>query len=329
MKTARFFLVTCALAPFALLTAQQDPQKPKNCEEVFSNIKSFKGVPASDLIPAMEFMSASLKYKCTDCHDASDYAKETPKIVTTRNMIDLQREINEKFFNGKLEVTCNSCHNGKDHPAGTPIPNKIEMRHERLAPSPKVEDVLAKHSAAVGSSATAIVRTGTLTSPDLVTHKIKTEPLTFTQEENGKFSMDAGDKKVKNDGTAVTWGDSVLWDEPAHTFNRFGRSYRGANAFAGFERTTVSGKSKIGDVETIVVRGVRPATTSTEELYFDAKSGLLLRMVNMKRSSLGTVITSFDYSNYKKVGNATVPMKVVATFAGDEQWIMDFSSAKN
>ena len=49
----------------------------------------------------------------------------------------------------------------------------------------------------------------------------------------------------------------------------------------------------------------------------------------MKRSSLGTVVSSIDYSNYKTVNGMKVPMKVVVTFAGNSQkWVMDFKSAK-
>jgi hypothetical protein len=35
-----------------------------------------------------------------------------------------------------------------------------------------------------------------------------------------------------------------------------------------------------------------------------------------------------EYANYKSVGGSKVPMKVVMTFAGNEQWAMEFKSAK-
>ena len=54
-------LVVFAVAPYAVLLAKQDPPKEPMCEDIYTNIKVFKGVPAKDLIPAMEFMSASMK----------------------------------------------------------------------------------------------------------------------------------------------------------------------------------------------------------------------------------------------------------------------------
>ena len=51
-------------------------------------------------------------------------------------------------------------------------------------------------------------------------------------------------------------------------------------------------------------------------------------MVNVRRSTLGSVLTIYDYQNYKTVSGSKVPMKVTITFAGGEKWIMDFKSAK-
>ncbi|MEQ1936305.1 MAG: photosynthetic reaction center cytochrome c subunit family protein, partial [Fimbriimonadaceae bacterium] len=321
------FLLGTAIIPFAVFSAQQNPAP--TAEQVYKNIKVMNGVPASDLIPSMEFMAASMGYKCVDCHDAKDYAVDTPKIIEARKMILLQRDINKNHFGGKLEVTCMTCHGGKpDHPASTPIPNEIKLRHERLETTLKPDDLFAKHITGVGNGPVSVTRTGTLTAPDLVTHKSVTSPLEFVQTGLGKFRMTAVDRKVVFDGTQMMYGEYPIADEPAAIFGRIGRAWRGDQAFAGLERTTISGQDKIGKTSVIVVRGVRPATTSTEELYFDAKSGLLLRLVNIKRSSLGSVISSIDYSNYKAVSGWKVPMKVVATFADGEQWAMDFKSAK-
>ena len=51
-------------------------------------------------------------------------------------------------------------------------------------------------------------------------------------------------------------------------------------------------------------------------------------MVNIKRSTLGSVLMAVDYSNYKNVNGTKVPMKVVTTYAGGEKWTMEFKSAK-
>jgi len=317
------------MAPFIFVCAQQatTPQEPAS-EQVFKNIQVFKGVPANDLIPSMEFMAASLKIECTGCHDGQDYAKDTQTKGVARKMILMQRDINAKNFNNRNQVTCNTCHGGKENPAGTPFPTGVSLRHERLNPAPNTADLFAKHIASAGTQDGPIVRTGTLTAPNDATHKIETLPLEFIQAPGGKFRMVAGERKVMSNGTQTTYGTYPMAGEPAFVFNRIGRTWYGADTFATLERPTVSGKDTIGKAQVVVVRATSPTTSSTQELSFDTKSNLLIRMVNVRRSSLGNVVSSIDYSNCRKVGGMQVPMKVVVTFAGDEQWIMDFKTAK-
>lgn len=322
----RATLFAASIVPIAVFSAQQNTGPTS--EQVFKDIKVFKGVPASDLIPAMEFMSASLGWQCTDCHDPKDYSAHTSAKETAREMVLMQRDINTKHFGGRLEVTCMSCHNGKEHPAGAAIPSGLNLRHQRIENGPKPEDLFAKHIAAVGKDPGMVTRTGNLTAPNDETHKLETNPAEFVQAPGGKFRAASGPRKFGSDGTTVWYGTNPMTDEPAAIFGRIGRAWRGDQAFAGLERVSFTGKDKVGKSEVFVVRGSRPATTSTEELWFDSKSGLLLRLVNMKRSTIGTVVTQIDYSNYKGVGSAKVPMKVETTFADGTKWTMDFKNAK-
>ncbi|HMS54471.1 MAG TPA: photosynthetic reaction center cytochrome c subunit family protein [Fimbriimonadaceae bacterium] len=317
-------LAVCA-TPLFIGAAQQSPP---TAEQVFKNVKVFQGVPASDMIPAMEFMSASLGYKCADCHDPKDYAAETKLKDTTRQMVLLQRDINQKYFNGRLEVTCMSCHNGKEHPASMPIPQGLSFQHERPVDPPAPEALFAKHVATVGKAPVMLTRTGTLTAPNDVSHKMETTPLEFVQTSDGRYRLVSGDRKVTFDGSATIYGGFPLTDEPVAIFGRIGRSYRGEKAFDGVSRTTVSGQNKIGKASVIVVRGSRAGTASTEEMYFDSKSGLLTRLVNIKRSTIGSVVMAMDYADYKNISGTRVPMKVTATFADGTTWTMSFKSAK-
>jgi hypothetical protein len=326
--SARIAILALASLPFVGVFAQETQREPP-ADQVFKNIKVFNGVPASDLIPAMEFMSASLKYQCSDCHDPKDFAADNKTKETTRHMILMQRDINQKHFNGKLEVTCMTCHRGSaDHPLSTPLPAGILTRHQPAKDAPKPEALFEKHIAAAGNFSEAIVREGTLTAPNDETHQVETLPLEFVQSEGGKFKLVAGTRTINSDGPNIWYGGQPMFGEPAAIFGRIGRSWYGKTAFEGLARLTVSGTEKLDKKDTLVVRGTRMATTSTEELYFDAKSGLLTRLVNLRRSTLGTVVAGIDYANYKSIGGAKVPMKVAATFAGGEQWIMSFKSAK-
>lgn len=323
----RLALVVVAAVPFVVAIGQQT-SPPPTAEQVFTDIEVFKGVPASDLIPAMQFMSASMNYKCTGCHVENDYAADHKEKDTTRKMIVMQREINEKNFNGRLEVTCMTCHNKKGHPEGMPLPEGVHRRHEQVSPPPKPADLIAKHTAKSAAMPVAIVRKGTLSAPNEQTHKMETTECEFVQAEGGKFRMTAGSRKFGSDGKETWYGLYPLADEPAAIFGRIGRTWVGEADFKGLTRMQVTGKEKVGAVDTIVVQASRASTNSAEELYFDAKTGLLVRMVNYRRSTLGTVASVIDYSGYKKVGGAMMPSKIVATFAEGEGWTMEFKTMK-
>ncbi|HRF61175.1 MAG TPA: photosynthetic reaction center cytochrome c subunit family protein [Fimbriimonadaceae bacterium] len=325
-RLARLVCLAFGIIPIAIYSLQDPPEK--TAEQVYKDVQSFKGVPASDMIPAMQFMSAALGYQCRHCHDTNDYAADTHLKTTTREMIELQRDINKRYFKGRLEVTCMSCHNGKEHPTRQPMPTGVTFNHDEIDNPPTPEALFAKQIAAMGKVPAALVRTGSMTSPNLQTDKVETHPIVFTQAEGGKFRAESGDKKFGSDGKTTWFGANTLSGESAAVFDRIGRAWRGETAFAGLDQPIVTGKTKIGKNDVIVVTAPRPATGSTEQLYFDAKTHLLTRVVNLKRSTIGNVVSAIDFSDYKDIRGTRVPMKVVVTFAGGEPWIMDFRSAK-
>ena len=48
----------------------------------------------------------------------------------------------------------------------------------------------------------------------------------------------------------------------------------------------------------------------TEDLYFDAKSGLLIRIMSYMTTILGNMPESADYGDYRKVGDSMVPFLI-------------------
>lgn len=322
----RLACLAFGIVPIAIYSLQEPSEK--TAEQVYKDIQSFKGVPASDLIPAMQFMSAAMGYQCRQCHDMNDLAADTHLKKTAREMIELQRDINKRYFRGRLEVTCMSCHNGKEHPTRQPMPTGVTFDHEQIENPPKPEEIFTRHLTAIGKDAGVVIRTGSMTAPNLQTEKVETQPVVFTQADGGKFRLESAEKKFGSDGKTLWFGPAPLADEPAAVFDRIGRSWRNDIGFKGLDQPIVSGKDKIGKAEMIVVTGKRPSTGSTEQLYFDAKTHLLTRLVNIKRSTIGTVVSSIDFSDYRDVRGTKVPMKVVVTFAANDQWIMDFRSAK-
>lgn len=320
-------LPVLAVGPIVLAFGQQTPAEP-TCEQVYKDIQVFTGVPAKDLIPAMEFMSASLKVPCTGCHEPNDYAAPTKGKIDGRTMVLLQRDINDKWFNGRLEVTCMSCHNGQKKPTHFPVPATVAVSHELPDVEAEPQDLFDKHLAAVGKAPASITFTGTLEAPNDQTHKPETLPLELIQAGDGRFRFVSGTRRFGFDGKQVWYYGNVLTDEPAAILSRVGRSWRGPEAFAGLASPALDGMGTVGKSKVLIVRASRPSSGSIEDLYFDRKSGLLVRMVNVKRSSIGQVISSIDYSDYKSVGGVKAPMKVVISFGSGEVWTLHLKSAK-
>ncbi|MGA8764338.1 MAG: photosynthetic reaction center cytochrome c subunit family protein, partial [Candidatus Sulfotelmatobacter sp.] len=71
------------------------PSGPKMAEEQFKNIQVLKGVPADQLIPAMQFITASLGVECDFCHVQGAFEKDDKKTKqTARKMMEMMFAIN-------------------------------------------------------------------------------------------------------------------------------------------------------------------------------------------------------------------------------------------
>ena len=94
---------------------------PKTAAQAFKNIQVLKTIPADQLIPTMQFISASLGVECDFCHVDRDKDKDDkkPKKVA-REMMEMMFAINRNNFGGEREVTCNTCHRGSPHPQAIP-----------------------------------------------------------------------------------------------------------------------------------------------------------------------------------------------------------------
>ena len=98
------------------------PTAPKKAEEQFKNIQVLKGIPADQLIPSMQFITASLGVECDFCHVQGAFEKDDKKPKqTARKMMDMMFAINKENFGGHREVTCYSCHRGNAKPLATPV----------------------------------------------------------------------------------------------------------------------------------------------------------------------------------------------------------------
>ncbi len=85
------------------------------------NIKLLGDLPASQLIPVMNYFAVSMGRRCNFCHVNNqgqwDYASDAkPEKNTAREMIRMVLDTNKNFFKGNLEVQCYTCHRGRNNP---------------------------------------------------------------------------------------------------------------------------------------------------------------------------------------------------------------------
>ena len=84
--------------------------------------KNLKILPADEnLIPTMRSFTTALGVKCDFCHVQGDFSSdEKHSKLVARHMINMAKEINAKFPDGKTHVTCYTCHRGAEEPAMAP-----------------------------------------------------------------------------------------------------------------------------------------------------------------------------------------------------------------
>lgn len=310
----------------AAAAPQQSHSGPKLAEEQFKNIQVLKGIPADQLIPAMQFIAASLGVECDFCHNREkmDSDEKKPKKIA-RGMMTMMFNIDKANFEGRLEVTCYSCHRGAAMPVGIPVikeeeaeaPGAAEKKPSENAALPKPEELFDKYLAAVGGAAAL----------DKITSRVQTGKLlafggqTFPAEVYSK----APDKRVST--MHLKGGDSVTafdgqhgWlgfpGRPAHMMSASENDAARLDAdlhFAEHVKTlypkfTVENGEKIDGHDTYLVEG-RAEGRPPLRLYLDKDSGLLLRLVRYAQSPLGLNPTEVDYADYREADGVKVPFR--------------------
>jgi photosynthetic reaction center cytochrome c subunit len=301
----------------------QAPASPKLAEQQFKNIKVLKGIPAEQVIPAMQFMAASLGVECEYCHVRNDHAQglafdkddKKPKVIA-RKMIQMMFAINKDNFEGKREVTCFSCHRGAADPVGTPLvatedaaPEAAGEKKPAAAPGalPTADQLFDKYLAAVGGAdavqkITSRVEKGTLTGfggqhfPIDVYSKAPDQRVSV-------MHLPVGESVTGFDGHS---GWLSVPGRPPHIMNADEISGARLDADLHFpvDGKTLASKWKVSPGEKIDGHDTTLVVGQTEgqpplKLYFDSQSGLLLRLVRYNETPLGRLPTQVDYSDYR------------------------------
>jgi outer membrane lipoprotein-sorting protein len=298
----------------------------KLAEEQFKNIQALKGIPAEQVIPAMQFIAASLGVECEYCHVEHANEKDDKKTkVTARKMINMMMAINKDNFEGHREVTCYSCHRGSTEPVGTPIIADEEPRPaaeegkkpgEAKAALPAAEQLLDKYLAAIGGAEalhniTSRVQKGTLTAfggqhfPMDVYSKAPDKRFSVMHLQGGD-SVTAFDGKL---GWLSVPGRVHLMSAPENDAVRIDADlYFPAHVKTLYQKFRVDAGEKIDGHETYLVVG-RSENQPPLRLYLDKESGLLLRLVRYAETPLGRNPTQIDYADYRDANGVKIPFR--------------------
>lgn len=322
-------VVTCCLlfargavaapAPPPAAPAAVDPNK---AEGRFKNIQVFKGYPADDVVPAMQFISAALGVDCEYCHVEHAPEKDDKKEKqTARKMITMSFAINRDNFDGHREVTCVSCHRGAPRPLSIPAVALGEPAPEPSAPKsvdlPAATAVLDKYVQAVGGAEAIAkveshVQKGKLSGfgpepvPVDVTAKRQDKRITTVHGKrgdnitavNGQSGWLGNSGRPPRDMSSVE-SDSARLDA-ALLFPTDPRSL--------FQDLKVRSQEMLDGKDTIKIiaknEGMPPA-----ELWFDAQSGLIVRLVRYVETPLGRNPTQIDYADYRDADGVKIPYR--------------------
>jgi photosynthetic reaction center cytochrome c subunit len=342
----------------AMASSQQAPgEKPLMAEQVFKNVKVLKGIPVGEFMDTMGFFAASLGLNCVYCHvaesmeDWDKFAEDVPRKETARAMILMVNAINKGSFGGRRALTCYSCHRGAEHPKVVPSladqytvpledPNEIEIVKD--APQgPSADQILDRYIQAIGgaqrlASLTSFAGKGTYEGYDTYHEKV---PLEIYAQAPGRRTIIAhtqnGDSTTTFDGRAG-WVAAV--DKPVHLLPLLpGSELDGAKLDAdlclpagikqalaqwrnGFPVTTIE------DREVQVIQGIAGGG-SRVKLYFDSKTGLLVRQLRYTNTIVGTIPIQIDYSDYREVAGVKMPFHWIVTWTGGQS-IMELSEVQ-
>jgi photosynthetic reaction center cytochrome c subunit len=315
-----------------LLSAQSGPANPapsrtKMTEEAYKNIQTLKGIPADQLIPAMQFITYSLGVECSFCHMEGAFEKDDKKPKqTARKMMQMMFAIDHDNFEGKREVTCYSCHRGSPHPVATPLiaeaGSSLAQEVGPVEPAPMPSDapspvqILARYVQAMGG-ASAVEKLSTRVEKGSIDISGRQFPVELFSKTPGKrvliIHLHNGDNITALDGTSgwISTPGRPTREIPASEMlsARLETDLQLPIHFQQFFSEMTSGTpEKIRDHDVYVVTG-NSAGEVAAKFYFDEHSGLLLRMLRYSDSPIGRNPTQVDYSDYRDEGQVKVPFQ--------------------
>ena len=291
-------------------------------EAVYKNIVQLKGTPAEQLLPAMQFISASLGVQCDFCHVAGKMeADDKGAKKTARQMMAMQAAINKDAFQGRLQVTCFSCHRGAEHPMNSPPVLDSDAPARPATPAAPAagaaaitaDQIIEKYVSALGGADAIRKVTSRVMKGTIQTGGSETPIELFTKAPNKRISISNGQSFTAFDGTAGWMGNTgrparemtAMESEAAGLDAEFALALRLKEIFPQLRRGR---PETIGGVECELLNATRPGRPPVR-LYFDKNSGLLVRLVRYAETPVGRNATQIDYADYREMDGVKSPFR--------------------
>jgi photosynthetic reaction center cytochrome c subunit len=353
MTNRAILCVTAAFSFFVatgLAQAQNLPdQKSLTAGEFFKNVKILANLPVNEFMTTMGFFSASLGYSCENCHGADtgweNYAADNQaNKQTARRMILMMTAINKTYFGGKQVLTCYTCHRGGDQPMITPNlaalysapPEEPKDIVPQAKGAPSADQIFDKYLQALGdpqrlANLTSIAAKGTMLGYGVGAEKQSLE--IYAKAPSRRTTIihsPEGDNITTLDGRSG-WiaGPQIAGPEiPVPVLTLTGGDLDGlklevnltfpTSINQAFSQWRVGLQTEIDDHQAQVVQG-STSGGAFATLYFDADSGLLIRVMRYTDSFVGRFPTQIDYSDYREVSGIKMPFRWTVVWLDGQQ----------
>ncbi|HEX8292919.1 MAG TPA: c-type cytochrome [Pyrinomonadaceae bacterium] len=266
----------------------------------------------------------------SDEKEHKQVAREMMRMVLTVNKGD--------FGLSRGQVTCYTCHRGQEHPQNLPALPLAVSGHEPppgappggpgsaggpSAPNaarpaqPTVQQVLDKYVAAVGGAEAVAKFQTQVVKGTREASQGRVWPFEATLRGPDKFLMVV---EIPQQGrfTQAVNGAAGWVDNPrgrrAATPKELGELRSAAELFRVVKFTPaptmrVAGRRRVGERDAVVVVD-RPSETVTRRYFFDAETGLLLRVSTLTDAILNQLPEQLDFEDYREVGGVKLPFLV-------------------
>jgi hypothetical protein len=301
----------------------------QTAEQKFKNIQIFKSLPATQLDPTMAFISGSLGVRCSYCHVSNGFDKDDkPTKLAARRMIQMVLDLNKGSFNNQGAVSCYTCHRGKPTPISVPAVGQNLWAPSPPSPTPEappsVKQILDHYVQATGG-ADALMKITSRTVkgsrigadgvlvPEEVYQKAPDKLLTVTSYPNAVFSN--GYNGTAGWAHSSREGATPLPDQLLAQLKRDAVFYKELKTEDLYSSLTVIGRASVRDADAYVIQA-KPADGPVEKLFFDVRTGLLVRRYTESDTPLGKLPLQIDYEDYREVDGIKQPFLIHWSFPG-------------